>query len=163
MRLTLHTDYALRVLMTLALVPERILTADELARRHGLSKNHLVKVGQTLAQHGLVASQRGRGGGLRLARDPQHIRIGALVRVLEGEPRLVECLSSSAADSGACVFAGGCRLTRALRGALDAFFESLDELTLADLVARREPLRARLGSDLDVGSIAGRPREGLAT
>lgn len=150
MRLTLHTDYALRVLMTLALVPERVVSADELARRHRLSKNHLVKVGQTLTQLGLVTGRRGRGGGLRLARDPRQIRIGALVRVLEGEPRLVECLSSPVVTSdGGCIFAGGCRLTRAFRGALDAFFESLDETTLADLVARREPLRARLGSDLD--------------
>ena len=90
MRLTVHTDYALRVLMTLAVLNERVVTIDDLAKRHRVSKNHLMKVAQTLVAKGLVTGVRGRTGGLKLAGDPQYMRMGAVVRALEEDMRLVE-------------------------------------------------------------------------
>jgi Rrf2 family nitric oxide-sensitive transcriptional repressor len=142
MRLTVHTDYALRVLMTLAVVDDRVVTIDELARRHRVSKNHLMKVAQTLVGLGLVQSVRGRAGGLRLKRDPREIRMGAVVRELEEDMRVVECLGDG---PGACVFTGACRLTRALARAVEAFLSELDKLTLADLAGLRPVMRERLG------------------
>jgi Rrf2 family nitric oxide-sensitive transcriptional repressor len=94
MRLTVHTDFALRMLMTLAVIDDRVVTIDELAKRHRVSKNHLMKVAQTLVRLGLVQGVRGRAGGLRLARDPREVRIGAVVRLLEDDMRLVECLGA---------------------------------------------------------------------
>jgi Rrf2 family nitric oxide-sensitive transcriptional repressor len=129
MKLTAHTDYGLRVLMTLALLDDRLVTIDELARRHRLSKNHLMKVAQTLVGLGLVRSVRGRAGGLKLARDPADIR-------------MVECLGDGPV---ACVLCGACRLTRALTQALEAFFGVLDALTLAELVELQPAMRERLG------------------
>ncbi|MGP9818465.1 RrF2 family transcriptional regulator [Salinarimonas sp. NSM] len=142
MKLTLHTDYALRVLMTLALIPDRIATIDELARRHRVSENHLRKVAQSLVGMGLVRGVRGRAGGLRLAVRPADVRMGAVVRALEDDPGLVACLGDAPAT---CVLSGACRLTGALARALDAFYAELDRLTLADLVGRGPAMRARLG------------------
>ena len=142
MRLTVHTDYALRVLMTLAVIDDRVVSIDELAKRHRVSKNHLMKVAQTLVGLGLVRSVRGRAGGIRLARDPREIRMGAVVRDLEDDMRLVECLG---VEPAACVLTGACRLTRALAQALEAFLAELDKLTLADLAGGRPAMRERLG------------------
>jgi len=146
MRLTVHTDYALRVLMTLAVVNDRVVTIDELAQRHRVSKNHLMKVAQTLVGLGLVQSVRGRVGGLRLARNPGEIRMGGVVRELEGDMRLVECLGDGPAK---CVLTGTCRLTRALGQAVEAFLAELDTLTLADLAVPRPAMRERLGLSVE--------------
>ncbi|GGK20766.1 RrF2 family transcriptional regulator [Salinarimonas ramus] len=142
MKLTVHTDYALRVLMTLAVLDERIVTIEELARRHRISENHLRKVAQTLIRMGLVAGVRGRAGGLRLAVDPAGLRMGGVVRALEEDMSLVECLGEGPAG---CALAGACRLTGALARALEAFLAELDRITLADLAGLRPAMRARLG------------------
>lgn len=142
MKLTVHTDYALRVLMTLAVVDGRVVTIDELARRHRISENHLRKVAQTLVGLGLVASVRGRAGGLKLARDPGELRMGGVVRALEDDLRLVECLGDGPSS---CALAGACRLTGALARALEAFFAELDRLTLADLAGLKPAMRQQLG------------------
>lgn len=141
MRLTSHTDYGLRVLMSLAAMNDRLVTIEELARRHRISRNHLMKVAQSLVGHGLVKSLRGRGGGLTLARAPADIRMGQVVRMLEADVELVACLGEGAAT---CVFTGICRLTGALKGAMDAFIAELDRLTLADLAANRAGIGQRL-------------------
>ncbi|NIX75904.1 RrF2 family transcriptional regulator [Microvirga terricola] len=142
MRLTSHTDFALRLLMSLAVVEERLVTIEELATRHKLSRNHLMKVAQTLVSLGYVTGIRGRTGGLTLARPASTIRIGEVVRTLEHDMRLVECLGDGPTT---CILSGACLLTRSMNRALEAFFASLDEVTLADLVAPRRVLRQRLG------------------
>ncbi|MGP9820746.1 RrF2 family transcriptional regulator [Salinarimonas sp. NSM] len=142
MKLTLHTDYALRMLMTLAVLEGRVVSIEELARRHRVSENHLRKVAQTLVRMRLVASVRGRAGGLRLAVDPAGVRMGGVVRALEEDLALVECLGEGPSS---CALAGTCRLTGALARALDAFFAELDRLTLAELAGRGPAMRARLG------------------
>lgn len=142
MRLTTHTDYALRVLMSLAVADEgRLVTIEDLAARHRISRNHLMKVAQTLVRLGLVKGVRGRTGGLALAVDPQELRMGHVVRMLESDMEVVACLGR---DPAGCALTGLCRLTGAFSRAVEAFLAELDRLTLADLVLQRAGVRERL-------------------
>lgn len=138
MRLTLHTDYALRLLMLLALEPDDSHTVEEVARRYGVSRNHMNKVVQTLAQAGFVESMRGRGGGVRLARDPEKINVGAVVRATEDNFDIVECFN---AEKNACIATPACGMRGPLQEALAAFLSVLDQYTLADLM--RSPAATR--------------------
>ena len=132
MRLTLHTDYALRLLMALAAEPDRRHTIADVARRYGISRNHLTKVALTLVQAGFIASLRGRGGGLALARPASDIVLGAVVRATEDSFALVECFEPA---GNACVITAACGLRAPLREAVDAFLAVLDRHTLADLAS----------------------------
>ena len=136
MRLSEYTDYTLRVLMYCAVHRPRRVTIGELAEYHGLSKNHLMKVVNDLARQGLIETVRGRGGGLRLAMAPEQIRIGDVVRAAETDFRLVECFD---AHTDRCTLTRSCRLQHVFHGAMQAFFETLDGATLADLVAVPTP------------------------
>ena len=141
MQLSLHSDYALRVLMALA-AGERQLSVEEIARRYGISRNHLAKVAQKLQAEGYVATFRGRGGGMRLARPAQDIVVGEVVRRFENLESFVGCL---AAGSG-CVVNGTCGLKPALNGAVDAFLAHLDGYRLSDLVPDRTAFLERLAA-----------------
>lgn len=137
MRLTQHTDYAIRVLMFAASRftregPEALSSIGEIAEAYGISENHLMKVVNRLAQEGLLHTQRGRHGGLRLARDPRETRLGEVVRLIEDDMTLVECFGSGST----CPLTAGCHLAGALNEARQAFVDSLDGHTLADLVPR---------------------------
>lgn len=134
MKLTAFTDFGLRMLMRLASDPARALSAAELAREFGLSRHHLAKILQRLAQAGFVVTRRGGGGGAMLARAPRELRLGDIVRHLEAGQALVECF---AADGGACTLDGHCRLKGRLRAAHDAFLRELDRATLADIALPR--------------------------
>lgn len=136
MRLTQHSDYSLRVLMYLAAKPERLATIQEIAAAYGISENHLMKVVHRLAQNGFVDTVRGRGGGLRLKGLADDIRLGAVVRAVEEDFRLVECFG----EDDTCRITDVCRLKRVLNQALGAFLTSLDSWTLADLVQRPKAL-----------------------
>lgn len=129
MRLTSFTDYGLRALMRLASEPERIFTTDEIATEFDVSRNHLTKVVRELAEAGFVATQRGSGGGFRLAQPADAISIGDVVRRLEERHALVECFKS---DGGSCVLTPKCRLKRKLAAASEAFLKELDKSSLAD-------------------------------
>ncbi|MCL6252095.1 Rrf2 family transcriptional regulator [Altererythrobacter sp. KTW20L] len=148
MQLSLHTDYALRVLMMLGATRSQA-TIDEIALRYGISRNHLAKVVQALQAEGLVETLRGRGGGLRLARPPKEINVGSVVRRLERFDGFVTCMGGSRAEAeGGCAIDGACRLKPALAGALDAFLSHLDQFTLADFVkGQRRSLLERLAID----------------
>jgi Rrf2 family transcriptional regulator, nitric oxide-sensitive transcriptional repressor len=141
MRLTVFSDYTLRVLMYLALDRARLATIPEIAAAYGISENHLMKVVHQLARAGVVESVRGKGGGIRLARAPEEIRLGEIVRTTEGDAPIVECLSG---DPQACRITSSCRLKGILVDAFDALYESLDKHTLADLVGRPRGLREAL-------------------
>lgn len=141
MRLTLHTDYALRLLMALAAEPGRRHTIADIARRYRISRNHLTKVALTLVQAGFIASVRGRGGGLALARPPSDIALGAVVRATEDGFALVECFEPG---NNGCVIAAACGLRAPLREAVDAFLAVLDRHTLADLAASPRAARGLL-------------------
>lgn len=132
MRLASYTDYTLRVLMYCAQHRERRVTIAELARTHVLSKNHLMKIVNDLARHGLLDTTRGRGGGIRLLHEPAAIGIGAVVRWCESDFRMVECFDES---SNTCSLSPACRLKKLFQRALAAYLHELDGATLADLVA----------------------------
>lgn len=141
MRLTLHTDYALRLLMYLAVKPDGRATIREVAETYGISRNHLVKVAHELGRAGFVETLRGRGGGLRLVHPAEAIGIGKVVRAMEEDFRLVECFDP---QTDRCRIGPSCRLKRLLREALEAYMEVLGSATLADLVEKPKPLRRLL-------------------
>lgn len=141
MRITTHTDYGVRVLISLAAIGDRVVTIEELAKCHKVSRNHLMKVVHTLVAHGLVEGIRGRNGGVKLARSPEDIRIGTVVKLLEPDLKLVACLGD---EPDTCIFSGYCRLTGAFRNAVKAFLSELDQLSLADVVCERKTIEKRL-------------------
>jgi Rrf2 family transcriptional regulator, nitric oxide-sensitive transcriptional repressor len=136
MKLSSFTDYALRVLMYLGLEPERLGTIQGVSEAYGISENHLMKVVHHLAKSGVIESVRGKGGGIRLALSPDQIRLGAVIRTAEGDAPIVECFSAN----DRCKITPNCRLPRILQEAFDALYVSLDHYTLADLLAKPQPL-----------------------
>jgi Rrf2 family nitric oxide-sensitive transcriptional repressor len=134
MHLTRYTDNALRCLTLLALEPGRQATVPDIARRMRMSEDHLFKVVGSLSRFGYVDTVRGRGGGVRLARAPEAIVVGRVVRELEDNFTLVECFNP---EENQCPIAPACALARALDRALRAFLAVLDEISLDDLV--RQP------------------------
>jgi len=141
MRLTDYTDFSLRALMFVALHPRRLPTIAEIAASYGISRNHLMKVVYGLSLAGYVETVRGKNGGLRLARPPQEIVLGEVVRLTEPDMALVPCFDPARPS---CVIAPACILRRALHEARSAFMAVLDSYTLADLVANGSDLSALL-------------------
>ena len=141
MQLTTHTDYALRLLIYLAVFKsDTALTVQDAAGRYGISTNHLAKVAQNLVQQGYITSQRGRGGGLALTHDPADINIGEVVRAIETF-NLVECFG----DESICRIQRDCMLAAAIDEAREAFLQTLENYTLADLVQPKTKLARMLG------------------
>jgi Rrf2 family transcriptional regulator, nitric oxide-sensitive transcriptional repressor len=138
----LHTDYALRMLIFLALRRDRPCTVNDVAESYGLSRNHLLKVALNLRKLGLISTARGRTGGIRLLLAPEQINIGVLVRHVEDDFALVECLG--AGECG-CIISPACRLRGMVREALNAYLAVFDKYSLADLVANGEALRMLFG------------------
>lgn len=141
MRLTHQTDYALRLLMYLALHRGQPCRVSDVAAGFGISRNHLQKVALKLGRLGYVTTMRGRAGGIGLARLPEEINLGDVVRQMEDDFALVECMRST---GGSCVIAPACRLRGVIGKAFEAFLAVFDESTLADLVRNRRELTALL-------------------
>ncbi|OYW75237.1 MAG: hypothetical protein B7Z37_14275 [Verrucomicrobia bacterium 12-59-8] len=131
MRLSLFSDYSLRVLMFAALKGESF-SLSEVAEAYAISRHHLVKVVNYLAKLGYLETRRGRGGGIALGMPAEDIRIGMVVRRTEDTPFIVECFDK---QHNTCPINGSCRLKGALAQAVNAFYETLDCHTLRDLVA----------------------------
>ena len=131
MNLTLHTDYSLRILLYLAEHTDRPVLTREISDAYGISRNHLVRVVQTLQSHSFVKASTGRSGGIALARDPAGINIGEVVRKTEPNFRIVECFDL---ETNTCRILPACSLRGVLVKALESFFQVLDRYTLADLV-----------------------------
>lgn len=129
MHLTQQTDLGLRLLMVLARGDGAPLSLARCAEEQRISYNHLSKVGQALAKGGFIETARGRSGGVRLAKPPEEIGIGEVVRFLEPQMRLADCEN--------CQLRPVCALEGLLGDALDAFLERLDQKTLADLATGR--------------------------
>jgi Rrf2 family nitric oxide-sensitive transcriptional repressor len=123
--------------MYLATDPDQTSTIQEIANGYSISKNHLMKVAYELGQAGYVETVRGRNGGLRLLRAADEIRLGDLVRECEGDFTLVECFDP---EHNQCVLTPACKLKDVLKEALDAYFQSLNQYTLADLLQRKAKL-----------------------
>jgi Rrf2 family nitric oxide-sensitive transcriptional repressor len=142
MRLTGFTDYALRVLMYVGAKGESLSTVEEIADTYGISRHHLTKVVHRLGQLGYLETLRGKRGGIRLARDPGEINLGAVVRQTEDELALVPCLPGGGPP---CRLAPACVLRGLVAEALSAFLAVFDHHTLADLLGPRRKLVGLLG------------------
>ena len=140
MRLTTFTDYCLRVLTYAALKEGELATIDEIVDRYDINRNHVVKVVFRLGQLGYLDTIRGKGGGVRLARNPAKVNLSTLIRQTEEDLAIVECFG----DDCLCVIEPACVLRKALREALDAFFATLERYTLADLLKPKRELRRLL-------------------
>lgn len=134
MRLTAYTDYAMRVLMYLALKQDGLATISEIAKSYSISKNHLMKVVHQLGVAGYVETVRGRGGGLRLAKPMELIGLGEVVRRTEPDMAIVSCFKPV---DEPCAIRPCCVLKNAFEKARDAFVTVLDDYTLKDLVEPR--------------------------
>ena len=141
MQLTRHADYTMRLLIHLAVQPDRAATIEEIAGRFGISRNHLMKVASHATRAGYVEGIRGRSGGLRLAKAPAEINIGEVLRTVE-EWNLVECFQGA---SNQCRITRGCGLQPILKEAIEAFLAVLDRYSLQDVVRRKSTLVQMLG------------------
>jgi Rrf2 family nitric oxide-sensitive transcriptional repressor len=141
MRLTQFTDYSLRVLIYLGLRGDALSTIHDIAGHYEISENHLMKVVNGLSRLGYVEAVRGRNGGLRLARDPQAISIGAVIRETEDDLALVECFDPK---RNACRITDACALRHALGEAQAAFLTVLDGYRLSDLLRPKARLKRLL-------------------
>ena len=145
MRLTSYSDYALRMLMYLAVKQDRLATIAEIAASYDISENHLMKVAHQLGVGGYVETVRGRGGGLRLAKPMEDILLSDVVRYTEPDMAIASCFEPLDVP---CAIGSCCVLKGALAKARDAFMEVLEGYSLADLVRPR----ARLGNLLRISS-----------
>lgn len=144
MKLTVQTDYALRVLMHVGLQNGALVRIAEVAESFVISRHHLTKVVYQLGRLGYLATVQGRHGGISLAQAPQAIVVGQVVRDMEPDFAVVECLE----PEPVCCIAPVCRLKCAMQEASTAFLVTLDEITLADLLKPRRPLQTLLGLPL---------------
>ena len=132
MRLTNFSDYALRLLMYAAAHGDRLITIEETSEVYGISRAHLMKIANMLTRAGYMKAVRGRAGGLMLAKRPEKIGLGDVIRATEPDFSLVECFS----PDGECIIAARCRVRGVLNEALTAFLKTLDAYTLADLLLK---------------------------
>jgi Rrf2 family nitric oxide-sensitive transcriptional repressor len=132
MQLNVSTDIALRTLIYLGRKKE-LATIQEIAEACHISKAHLMKVVMSLVANNLLISERGRNGGVRLALNATDIQVGAVVRLMENSLALVACMKEDAVKDG-CPLLPGCRLKGLFIKAQDAFFVTLDQNSLADIL-----------------------------
>ncbi len=147
MRLTLYTDYALRVLIHLALHDERLCSISEVSRAYDASHNHLMKVVNRLAHDGFIETVRGRSGGMRLARPADQITVGEVVRRTEEGFNLADC-------SG-CALSPACGLSGVLAEGMAAMLKVFDGYTVADLLSDKAAMRRLVArqSPLGIGAV----------
>lgn len=136
MRLTLHTDYALRVLVHVGLRGGDLVTINEIAECYDISKNHLTKVVHQLGRSGYLETVRGKYGGVRLMIEPASVRLGDFIKTTEEDFALARCMRSD--DDGACRIGASCVARMALTEGLEAFFKTLNRYTLADMIAKEQ-------------------------
>lgn len=131
MQLTSFTDYGLRSLMYLAGQPDKLCSVKEISDHYGISRNHLVKVVHRLSQLGYIISSKGKGGGIRLAKEADNLRLGDLVKQLEPNMTLVECFNP---ETNSCKITKSCQLKHYLFEANESFINTMNKHTLADIV-----------------------------
>lgn len=133
MKLNANTDFLYRALIYVALHPDRLVTSREIAEAYSLSHNHIAKVCQELIRHGFLQAQRGRGGGVKLARAPEEILLGELLYLGEEKPKVVDCETGI---GGVCRIAPACRLKGIFAQAQRAFLDVMNSHTLAEVISR---------------------------
>jgi Rrf2 family nitric oxide-sensitive transcriptional repressor len=137
MRFTVFTDYTFRVLIYLALEPGRRVTINDIAESYGISKNHLMKVANLLANEGIVMATRGPKGGLELSRKADEIMVRDILHLTEDGFNLVECFG----PDNQCKITPACGLKSVLSEALDAFNDVLDNYSIQDLAKQTTQLK----------------------
>jgi Rrf2 family nitric oxide-sensitive transcriptional repressor len=142
MHLDKFSDFALRILIALSVSKDGRVPASSIAQRYGLSQQHIAKVATELVRGGFVISDRGRGGGLRLARPATEISIGAVLRSIMADDPVVECFGSNPN----CAILPACGLRTPLTLAKEAFFAVLDGYTLTDVTRNKSALADLLGA-----------------
>jgi Rrf2 family nitric oxide-sensitive transcriptional repressor len=148
MQLTRFTDLGLRAMMLLATgqAREQRVTTKTVAAAAGASENHVAKAVSRLTEMGMVNARRGRVGGLELTDAGRQVSLGWLVRRLEGDREVVDCVGS------ACPLIAACRLRRVLADAKEAFYAELDRYTVTDLVGSRSlPVVLQLTTERKLG------------
>ena len=150
MRLTAYTDYALRVLMQVALREGELVRIAEVATSFGISRNHLTKIVHNLGTRGYLCTVQGRNGGMRLARPATDITVGEVVREFEPDFQLVECFNAPPTN---CRIETACVLKDAFRDAVDLFLDRLDQVTLSDLIRPRAKIQRLLAMPVTRSSI----------
>ncbi|WP_310618526.1 Rrf2 family transcriptional regulator [Flexibacterium corallicola] len=135
MQLTKFTDYGLRTLMYLAANPERLSSVKEIAEHFDISRNHLVKVVHRLSTLGYIASTKGKGGGIKLQKDPEMIRLGDVIEQLEPDMNVVECFDPT---TNTCNIIGTCQLKHFLSDASRQFLVNMNRHSLADTIRCKE-------------------------
>lgn len=141
MRLTVRTNIAMRALMTCAVNPGKIARKADIAQATGASEAHLGVVINQLAQTGFIETIRGRHGGIRLRLAPEDISVGRVFRTFEANTPFAECFS---AHDNHCPIASACKLRSTLDAALEAFYATLDGVTLNDLTCGNAGLQRLL-------------------
>ena len=141
MKLTSYTNYAMRSLQLAALKAPNLVRVDDVVRIHKLSRPHITKIVHELGKAGYLETQRGRGGGFRLAKPAEEICVGDVVRITEGPMDVVECFNPS---KNTCPLIGICTLSRKIQEATNAFMAVLDDLTIADISANKAQLLDRI-------------------
>lgn len=142
MNLTSYSDYALRIFLYLGARPDHPpVTIQEISEAFGISQHHIGKVAYDLSKAGYLETVRGRSGGVRLAKAPEDINLGSVLRITEGNFHLVECFNE---PFSACRIEPACRLKHVLKEALDAYLHVMDSYTLADVLTNAESLRRLL-------------------
>lgn len=134
MRLTVRTDYAFRMLLYLAVHSDRLCTISEIAKAYKISEPHLMKVTHQLAQLEWIETVRGKGGGMRLARQPDEISLAEVIKTVEPDFHLVECFG----NDNECSITEYCGLTAIMQEALDAFIGCFAKYTLLDILKSNE-------------------------
>ena len=163
MKLTNYSDYALRSLIYLAVTPKdgELANIDDIAQAYDISKSHLTKIIHQLGKLGYIESVRGKGGGIRLAKDPSEINIGQLIRHTESDFGILQCLDDNSKntdgkislvnigdDTISCIISPACRLKGVFYKAMLAFVAVLDGYTLADVLVNDKELLTLLDKNM---------------
>ncbi len=136
MRLTKFTDNALRMLIYTAANSHRLTNISEISEKCAISRNHLTKVVHKMSKQGLLLTTRGKGGGIRLARPASEITVASVVRIMEDDLQIIECLVPR------CPLASMCKLRGVLDEGRAAFLKTLEKYTVADLIDNQTPLKS---------------------
>nr|WP_319389755.1 Rrf2 family transcriptional regulator [uncultured Cohaesibacter sp.] len=151
MRLTQHSNYAMRLLMYCALKPDHTVRLAEIAGAYDISGHHLNKIAQRLVHIGAIQAIRGRNGGIRLAKAPEDINVGEVIRQTEENMIIVECFSE---ETNTCPLISQCKFRLLLQDALAAFLKVLDAYTLDDMIAHPDCLKPLLGMSEQIGNLS---------
>nr|WP_174507315.1 Rrf2 family transcriptional regulator [Acinetobacter sp. Marseille-Q1620] len=147
MQLNKFTDYALRILMYISRPRDMPYTIAEIAEDLHVSQNHLVKIVHFMGKQDWIMTTRGKGGGIRLNPEALELKLGTIVRILQGNQQIVEC------NTPPCVFRSNCGLKGILDHALNEFYQSLDQYTLADVLDTSSTTKVAFNSPISLLNI----------